>query len=37
MVANFRPAVPPEFLEADDETEFEEFRDDEMDNDIICE
>ena len=31
-MANFRPDVPPEFLEADDETDFEGFRDDETDN-----
>ena len=29
---NFRPDVPPEFLEEDDETEFEGFKDDEIDN-----
>ena len=31
-MANFRPDVPPEFLESDDEIEFEGFRDDEIDN-----
>ena len=35
MAANFRPNVPPEFLEAADETEFEGFRDDEIDNDDL--
>ena len=34
-MANFRPDVPPEFLESDDETEFEGFRDDEIDNDDL--
>ena len=34
-MANFRPNVPPEFLESDDETEFEGFRDDEIDNDDL--
>ena len=34
-MANFRPDVPSEFLEADDETEFEGFRDDEIDNDDL--
>ena len=34
-VANFRPDVPPDFLEEDDETEFEGFKDDEMDNDNL--
>ena len=34
-MANFRPDVPPEFLESDDETEFEGCRDDEIDNDDL--
>ena len=34
-MANFRPDVPPEFLEEDDETEFEGFKDDEIDNDKL--
>ena len=33
--SNFRPDVPPDFLKEDDETEFEGFKDDEIDNDNL--
>ena len=35
IMANFRPDVPTEFLEEDYETEFEGFKDDEIDNDNL--